>query len=623
MSPAPAPADPVIAPARLGFRGEQPVSLDYQDIYHAADGSAEVRRVFLAPCGFHEMAAVRARRSGAERWVRVGELGFGSGLNFAVAAQACLAAGANLHFTSFEAHPLDSADFTALAARRARELPIYQDLAAAYPPRLGGWHQRLLAGGRVRLNLWLGDAADGLADLAGRQRQPLDAWFLDGFAPDRNPALWQPDLFKALAALSTQGTRVATFTAAGRVRRGLDAAGFAMRRVDQRPHKRESLAGDFRDRGLARYSPPRRVHVVGGGLAGASAAWHLIRAGFEVQLVDAADPAAPVTPASTIPATVLHARLLADGTASAALRCQAYLYAAHLVRSRPGFRAGGVLQVAGPSHDAARLEAVVDRYGDSGPWLNFLDRAAAVDLARWPLPDGALWLADAGAVDLPALVRGLLAEATHSGLHYREQRLLPAAWTTSGALSDDPVVLACGAETRAFDVAGYLEVAPVHGQIDVVDLAAAPAVPLVGNGYLVPMHGAAGRARVALGSTYEYQAWEPHDATRHNLEQLDGLPHRWLGAHRGTRSVASDRTAIAGPLFDAAGEPLAHRLVTTGHGSAGNVSAHLAAAVLTAHLSGDCPPLARPLEAALSPRRFRDRQARRGFRHGLPDPAAR
>lgn len=617
--PAAAPADPVIAPARLGFQGDQPVSLDYGDIYHAADGSAEVRRVFLEPCDFDQLAAARARRSGPARWLRVGELGFGSGLNFAVAAEACLAAGANLHFVSFEAHPVDGADFTALAGRRARQHPIYRELAAAYPPRLGGWHQRLLAGGRVRLNLWLGDAAAGLADLAGRQRQPLDAWFLDGFAPDRNPALWQPERFAELAALSGHGTRVATFTAAGRVRRGLEAAGFNMRRVDQRPHKRESLAGEFRGRGLTPEAPPRQVNVIGGGLAGASAAWHLTGAGFQVRLLDGADPEAPVAPASRIPATVLHARLLADGTATAALRCQAYLYAAHLVRERPGFRAGGALQVAGPSRDAARLRDLLDRYGGSGPWLTLLDRQGAAERARWPLPDAALWLPDAGTVALPELVRGLLDEAAERGLEQVEARLLPAMGPGGAALPDGPLVLACGAETRAFSEAGYLELAPVAGQIDVVTVAEAPAVPLVGNGYLVPMGGADGAARVALGSTYEYRPWEPGRATVHNLEQLDGRPHRWVGAWRGTRSVSSDRTAIAGPLFDPGGVALRDRLVTTGHGSAGNATAHLAAAVLSAYLSGDCPPLARPVEAALSPRRFRERQARRGFRHGLPD----
>lgn len=609
-APDPAP-DAVIAPARLRYAGDQPYSLDYGDIYHAPDGHAEVERVFVGPCGLVELARRRARRPGPARWVRVAELGFGSGLNFVVAAEACLAAGANLHFVSFEAHPIDASDLAAIAAARAGRHPLYRELNALYPPRLGGWHQRLLAGGRIRLNLWLGDAAAGLADMAERQRQPLDAWFLDGFAPDRNPALWQPALFRSVAALSGPDTRVATFTAAGRVRRGLEAAGFRMRRVDQRPHKRESLAGTFAGRGLSGWTPPSEVQVLGAGLAGASAAWHLSRAGIAVRVHDAPDPQS-LPPASRIPASVLHARLLADGSATAALRCQAYLYAAALVRQLPGFTAAGTLQVAGPSRAADKLRAVAERYAGSGSWVRYLERAEAAGRAAWPVPDGALWLPDAGSVDLPVLVRGLL---------HDPGALLELLPSRPSALPDGPVILACGAQTRAFGEAAYLELAPVQGQVDLVALDAAPSVPLVGNGYLVPLEGD-GRAgqRVALGSTYEYQPWGEDRATASNLTQLAGRTHRWLGRFRGTRSVSSDRTAIAGPLYDAEGRALTDRFVTTGHGSAGNVSAHLAAALLAARISGDCPPLARPLEAALSPLRFRERQARRGFRHGAqPD----
>jgi glycine/D-amino acid oxidase-like deaminating enzyme len=176
-------------------------------------------------------------------------------------------------------------------------------------------------------------------------------------------------------------------------------------------------------------------------------------------------------------------------------------------------------------------------------------------------------------------------------------------------------VLACGASTRTFPAAGYLEIAAVHGQLDFVAAEAAPRLPLVGRGYLVP----GGNGLLAVGSTYEYQPWDPHAASRANLAQLAGHRYRWRYRCRGTRSVSSDRTAVAGPLFDPDGRAVPDLYVTTGHGSAGNVSTHLAAALLTAHITGDCPPLQRCLEAALSPLRFRERQARRGYRHNARD----
>ena len=600
-------SDWVVAAARIRYHDDQPYSLDHQDIYHARDGAAETARVFVTPCRLDERARELAGRPGPEGTVRVGELGFGSGLNFVIAAERCLAAGARLHFMSCEARPIDASDFAAIARHRSSAHPLYNELAAVYPPRVGGWHQRILAGGRVSLSLWLGDARGALADLAGRQRRPFHAWFLDGFAPDRNPELWEADLFEALSGLSASGTRVATFTAAGRVRRALTDAGFSMERVDQRPHKRESLAGTFIGRGTAPPRGPQRVAVVGGGLAGASAAWHLACAGCAVTLFDARATTAGTDdpPGSTMAATVLHGRLLADGSPAAALRCHGFLYASALHRhalalEAPAFRPTGALQVAASAAEA-RLRAIATRYLPSGPWLRWVERDEAASMAGWPLPEGALHLPDAGIVDIPAAV-GVL--GTRPGIELVREPV--------DRLPDDvPVVLACGTATRRFAPAGYLELAAVQGQLDFVKMERLPRLPLVGDRYLVP----GAEALLAAGSTYEHRPWDPEEATRANLRQLDGRACEWRYRQRGTRNVSSDRTAIAGPLFDPAGNPVPNLYVSAGHGSAGNVSAHLAAAVLTAHIAGDCPPLAREVEALLSSLRFRERQARRGVRH--------
>ncbi|MEQ8485411.1 MAG: tRNA (5-methylaminomethyl-2-thiouridine)(34)-methyltransferase MnmD [Pseudomonadales bacterium] len=612
--PAPADADPVLPAARIRYAADQPYSLDFSDIYHAADGAAEVQRVFLGPCGIAELAAER----GSGRWpVRIGELGFGSGLNFAVAAQRCLDAGARLHFLSVEAAPLDAADFAVIARARAAAHPIYAELADRYPPRLRGWHRRWLADGRICLSLWWGDAAAGLADLADRQRQPMDAWFLDGFAPDRNPAMWDDALLARLPALSRPGTRVATFTAAGRVRRGLTAAGFAMRRVDQRPHKRETLAGTLTEGGSRGFEPPARVDVAGAGLAGASLAWHLARAGHAVRVWDGGPSAGPPA-GSALPVTVLHGRLLADGSAAAGLRSHGYLYAADLVRTLAGFEPTGVLQRPAAGQGPDRLATLAARYAGSGSWLRLVSAEEARELAGWPLAEGCLWLPGGGRVDTPAMTAGLL---SHPGIEVVPEAM-PAAMPAAMPEGTDAGcrVLACGAGVHAFAAARYLEIAPVQGQIDLVAVAQPPALPLVGNGYLVP----AGTlvpagALLAAGATYEYEPWPEAEASTANLAQLQGHPHTWQGRHRGTRAVSSDRAPVAGQLYDAAERPVPGLYVSTGHGSSGNVSAHLAAACVTALIGGDCPPLDTAAEAALSPLRFRTRQARRGFRHGAGD----
>lgn len=596
---------PVIPPARIRYHNDQPYSLDFDDIYHAGDGEAEVLRVFVAPTGLDELTRQRSH-------VRIGELGFGSGYNFVVAAERCLAAGAGLHFISFEACPIDAENFAVIARQRRARHSLYSELARAYPPRIRGWHRRWLAGGRVCLSLWFGDAAVGLADLDGRQRQGVDAWFLDGFAPDRNPGMWTPVLCRRLAGLSRPGSAVATFTAAGRVRRALTEAGFHMRRVDQRPHKRESLAGIFRGPGLTGFAPPERVVIAGAGLAGASAAFHLARAGCAVR-VHAPAPQAGPAPASLTPATALHGRLLADGTPAAALRCHGYLYAAQLAREFSACRATGVVQLAGGTQGEAKLDAVLARYAASGAWLEPLSADGIAELAGYPVAERGLYFPDGAVVETPALTAELLELAAAEQV---TERLGERLGECLDALPRDvPVILACGPATRNFRPARYLELAPVHGQVDFVSLHAPPRLPLVGNGYLVP----AGPGQLAAGATYEYREWDVEEATRANLKQLEGRPYTWLRRHRGTRSVTSDRIPIAGQLVDRYGEGVPHTYVSTGHGSSGNVSAHLAGAVLAAQLTGEFPPLSRDLEAALSPRRFRERQARRGYRHGASD----
>jgi tRNA 5-methylaminomethyl-2-thiouridine biosynthesis bifunctional protein len=596
--------DPCIEPARLSWRDDQPYSEAFRDIYHAPDGAAEVARVFLAPSGLP--ACLRAGQP-----LRIGELGFGTGLNFAVAAAACLAAGSPLHFLSFEAAPIAPADFARLAQRRSSRYPIYAELSACYPPLIEGWHQRRLAGGRIRLTLYWGDAEAGLQALLGRQQQPLSAWFLDGFAPDRNPALWTDALFARLAELSATGTTVATFTAAGRVRRALARAGFAMRRVDQRPHKRESLAGTFAGRGLETRLPPPRATVIGAGLAGASMARHLAEAGVTVTVYDPHPPGRPAAalaaaagPGSHIPTSVLHARLLADTGAAGRLRCHAFHYAAAFAAGFAGFARTGVLQLPAADANPDRLAAINDIWGASGPWLVPVDVEEARVRTGWPVAHGGLWFRDGGCVDTPTLCAALV---DHPGI----ELVGHAAELPAGPATTTPVVLACGIDCLAATPARYLELVPVLGQLDFVTMAALPRAPIVGNGYLTP-----GPGSLAAGATYEHRPWQPKRATERNLAQLAGHTYQWQGRARGVRTTSSDRTAVAGPLYAADGRSLAPLYVSTGHGSMGNVSCHFAAALITAAITGATPPLGVELDALLSPLRFRLRQRRRGLRHG-------
>lgn len=197
--------------------GEVPVSTRFDDPYFSFEnGLAETRHVFLAGND------LPARFTGD---LRIAELGFGTGLNFLTAAQAWEAAGApgRLTFTSFEAFPLPRdaacralAVFPELAVWVRRLLAVWDDLGPA-PTGIGG----------ISLSVIPGDARETLPHWPDR----ADAWFLDGFAPARNPELWEPALLAQIAAHTAPGGTAATYTAAGHVRRALMAAGFSVTRA--------------------------------------------------------------------------------------------------------------------------------------------------------------------------------------------------------------------------------------------------------------------------------------------------------------------------------------------------------------------------------------------------------
>lgn len=204
--------------------GDVPVSRRFDDPYFsAADGLAETRHVFLAGNG------LPARfRDG----FRVAELGFGTGLNMLAAAQGWAAQGApgRLWLTSFEAYPMRADDM-------ARALAAFPALTPWAARLLEGWRAgaaEIALGDGVSLSVIIGDARETLPAWTGR----ADAWFLDGFAPARNPELWGEALMAAVAAHTAPGGTAASYTAAGHVRRALAAAGMDVTRAPGYGRKR-------------------------------------------------------------------------------------------------------------------------------------------------------------------------------------------------------------------------------------------------------------------------------------------------------------------------------------------------------------------------------------------------
>jgi len=205
-----------------------PVSVQFDDPYYSLDdGLAETRHVFLDgndlpgrfADGFH-----------------VAELGFGTGLNFLVTLTAWRAAGVSgkLHFTSFEAYPMPMGDMIrALDSFEGLDLSCFEESRDqdVLTPHIQGTD--------FELHVVYGDVRETLPKWEGR----ADAWFLDGFSPAKNPQMWEADLMAQVGAHTAKGGTVATYTAAGFVRRGLADAGFDVTRVAGFGRKRHMTRG--------------------------------------------------------------------------------------------------------------------------------------------------------------------------------------------------------------------------------------------------------------------------------------------------------------------------------------------------------------------------------------------
>ena len=639
----------------LEWRDGLPWSRRYGDVYHARDGAlGQARHVFLD--GNALPARFAALREGEV--FTVGETGFGTGLSFLCAWQAFAAlapAGARLHFVSTELHPLEAADLSRVHAAwpaLAREATALRASMGALPQ---GWHRKHFHGGRVALTLLAGDARRTLADLDAT----VDAWFLDGFAPDRNPELWGEALMSTVSSLSRPGTTAATWSSAGAVRRALESAGFEVRRAPGFAGKREMSVArcvapqprPVQPPWLAR--PPshgaRRAVVVGGGLAGAAAAAGLAARGTSVTLLERHGGLA--AEASGNAQGVLYARLSPHGTALSRLLADGLSFSARLLRARlPAdgrvWSPCGVLQLPEDEADGRRQAQLAAQAWPPG-FLRAVDAAEAQRLAGVGVDRGGLWFGEAGWVHPPALCRALAESPRIRVVTCTEaldfEALDGGGWRVrlagAGALEADTLVLANATDARAFAATGWLPLHAIRGQITHVPATArslelravlcaesyvAPAREgwhCAGASFVIRDTYAGVRAAEQAANLSRLAALSPAFATAAGIDALDPV---MLPGRAALRCASPDYLPLVGALPDAAafrqryaalsrdastafeGEApwLQGLFVTLAHGSRGLVTAPLAGELVASLAFGEPLPVAAGVMRALAPTRF-------------------
>ncbi|WP_407296782.1 bifunctional tRNA (5-methylaminomethyl-2-thiouridine)(34)-methyltransferase MnmD/FAD-dependent 5-carboxymethylaminomethyl-2-thiouridine(34) oxidoreductase MnmC [Stutzerimonas zhaodongensis] len=637
-------------PAELDWDANgQPQSRQYEDVYFSrTSGMAETDHVFLQPSALAErFAALKTN----ERLV-IGETGFGTGLNFLCAwalFERSAPSGAGLHFVSVEKHPLSRADLQRALALWPDLQTQAQRLLEQYVAVNPGFQQFRF--GSVVLTLLIGDALECLKTLDAR----IDAWFLDGFAPAKNPEMWQPALFDQLARLSGPGATVATFTSAGDVRRALKAAGFEVKRIPGFGQKWECLCGQFVGASLQSSKPwfarpafkpaERKALIIGAGLAGCASASSLAARGWQVTLLERhADIAQE---GSGNPQGVLYLKLSAHGTALSQLVVSGFGYTRRLLGNLQHGRdwdACGVLQIAFDDKEAARHAELLGAFPVE--LLHSVDRDRAEQLSGVRLANGGLFYPDAGWAHPPALCRWMIEHPNIELIRHQHPIELRRTGEMWQAMNEDQilakapiVVLAGAAEAARFSQSAWLPLKRIRGQItelQATDESLALKTVLCAKGYVAPPR----EGWHTLGASFNFAERSPTPSEaehRSNLEMLEEISadlYLRLHAHQKSvdelhgrvafRCTSPDYLPIIGPIADA--KPFAEAYavlskdarqtpntpcpwldglyVNTGHGSRGLITTPLSGELLAAWLDDEPLPLPRAIAEACHPNRF-------------------
>jgi tRNA 5-methylaminomethyl-2-thiouridine biosynthesis bifunctional protein len=618
--------------AEIRWQDGQPFSQQFDDVYFSRDsGLAETQHVFLQ----HNQLEQRWSAL-TDKHFTIAETGFGTGLNFLCAWDLWRARAPNnaiLHYVSCEQYPLKLQDldralqfWPSLDGLSAELLNQYQHLSE-------GMHRLVFDQGRVVLTLMVGDATLALSQLYAQ----VDAWFLDGFAPSRNPEMWQPALFTQMARLSHAETTFSTFTSAGVVRRSLIEAGFTVNKVKGYASKREMLCGQFVGMPKAQCKGMRKAIVIGGGIAGCTTSHALAMRGWQVRLIEHHTEIAQE--ASGNPAAILYPRLAMQATLMSQLSLAGFLYSNRLIKRLTldidTANPCGLLQLAFDAREAQRCEAVTEQALPTDI-VRHVNKEQASEIAGITIKHDALHFPDAGWVKPKALCQILLkhpniqAMFSKHALRLEKSGELWQVWDAETLLDEAPVLIMTAAnETLSFAQTAHLPLQPVRGQISL-----APATPesrqlravVCTNGYVSP----AVDDQHCIGATFSPDDTlldirkEDHAENMTMLNAISptlahSLEANPLQGRASLRAATPDYLPLLGMVLDA--DVLIHHppkhynkapvlpyleglYANTGHGSKGITQAPLCAEILASAICGEPLPLASNIVAALDPNRF-------------------
>ncbi|MDI3322846.1 bifunctional tRNA (5-methylaminomethyl-2-thiouridine)(34)-methyltransferase MnmD/FAD-dependent 5-carboxymethylaminomethyl-2-thiouridine(34) oxidoreductase MnmC [Pontibacterium granulatum] len=638
--------------AAITWKEDTPVSTEFDDMYfNIQAGLAECEHVFLNGNNLKE----RFTNLKASQFV-IAETGFGTGLNFLAARQLWLEhapENACLHFISVEKFPLSQDDLT----QALKHWPELKDgasqLIRLYPQPVPGFHRLSLDGGRIQLTLMLMDALDAYSQLEAR----VDAWFLDGFAPSKNPEMWNERLFSQLGRLSKETTTLATFTAAGFVRRGLQEVGFDIEKVPGFGRKREMISARFslapsRSHVKAPWFEhtktqprPNAVVIIGAGIAGCATAYALAQRGIAVTLLERSEQIAQAGSGNRQGA--LYAKLPVDHNAQGQLHLSGLMHTRRQLKQLDPqskiWGDSGLLQLATNEKEHKRQQNMLARTQFDGNIIREVSAEEASRLAGSTVSHPGVFMEYGGWVSpqdlcLRLVDHPLISVQTHTQVSGVTQNPETKHWSISvkggSTLETGYLVICTAAEAKQLTQFVHLPIKPIRGQTSIASASGRPALKTVvcGDGYISP----AREATYCFGATFDLHDLdldireEDHHANLGKLhavlpEIANSLATEELTGRAAYRCSTADYLPIAGPAPDyeaflsdyaklridrkwkfADSQPkhLEGLFINIGHGSKGLITGPICGEIVAASMLGEPFPVEKSLVDAVNPARF-------------------
>jgi tRNA 5-methylaminomethyl-2-thiouridine biosynthesis bifunctional protein len=656
----------MIKQAQLDWSDGTPISTDFDDVYFSkASGLEETQYVFLE----QNQLAQRWQASQPDHFT-IAETGFGTGLNFLCAWDLWLKhsqSHQHLHFVTVEKFPI-SKDNLATALSHWPELKELADiLIEHYPPLVDGWHVIHLPnpnqtdngeaiGGQIVLHLYLGDIHEWLPKIEAK----VDAWFLDGFAPAKNPEMWSDRLFLQMARLTPVNGTVATFTAAGLVKRGLKAAGFDVKKAKGFGRKRDMLIAS--QQFINGPQPPFWVNnkpwlehhsetplnktaaVIGAGISGCSTAYSLAKRGWKVTLIEQDEIASG---ASGNAQGVLYAKLAAEMNLHSQFYLAGYLFSLQQLKQtlpdKKSWDNCGVLQLATNEKEEKRQQTFINRF-PMEEVLQWVDAKRASKISGVNLDYSGLFFKDGAWVYPTEWCKQL---ASHTNINVLEktnvasiQQLKDKSWQldikngpeNSERLNTNILIVCNADQAKTFNGLEFLPTKPVAGQVtQLKQQTVSLKTVLCGDHYVTPTH----ESNLNFGASYRIKSDNTDVLSEENESNIQNLtnsfPHiaeqldleQEIKGRASVRCTSPDYTPIVGAVceqeaflkdfvelkknrkwkFQKSADYLAGLYVNVGHGSRGMSSAPLCGELIAASICGEPLPMPKAQADMLSPNR--------------------